>query len=144
MSIRMIETVPNDLIVTMNQQRLFKFIGWCEAHRAAAGGYEPGFLAACIADLECASDGYALDATVECSACGETYPLQSANTHLDHDGEWYCKNRDECNERSSVTCAGCGTKYYSGSAEVFHDPDADGWFCSSSGKCNQRRMGGAA
>lgn len=143
MNIRIVETRPGDVIITMNQTALLKFIGWCEAHRPPAGD-EPSFLGRCLIDLDCANEGHALDATAECSACGETYPLQSADAHLYRDGEWYCKNREECNERSSVTCAGCGAKYYSGSSEVFHDPDADGWFCNNSAKCDQRRMGGAA
>ena len=143
MTIRMVETRPGDVIVTMNQTALLKFIGWCQAHLPPAGD-EPPFLGRCLIDLECANEGHALDATAECGACGETYSLQSADARLYRDGEWYCKNRDECNERSSVICAGCGTRYYSGSPDVFRDPDADGWFCSNSTQCNQRRTDGAA
>jgi len=142
MTIRMVETRPGDVIVTMNGIALLKFIGWCEAHRPS--GYEPGFLGRCLTDLDLASDGYALDATAECAACGETYSLQSADAHLYRDGDWYCMDREACSERSSVTCAGCGTRWYSGDSGVFHDPDADGWFCSNTAKCNQRRMDGAA
>ena len=144
MGMRVIETQPNDRIVVVNEKLLLKFIGWCEAHRAALGEYEPGFLAQCITDLECASDGYALDATAECGACGEEHPLRDAEAHFYRDGEWYCKNRDECNERSSVTCAGCGTKHYSGSPDVFYDADVDGWFCNNSEKCDLCRMGEAS
>jgi hypothetical protein len=142
-NIRMVETRPGDVIATMNANALLKFIGWCEAHRPSAD-YEPSFLGRCLIDLELADEGYPLDAAVECGACGETYSLQSADAHLYRDGEWYCKNRDECDERSSVICAGCGAKYHPSSSDVFHDPDANGWFCSNSEKCNQRRMGGAA
>jgi len=140
---RIVETQPGDVIVTGNRTALLKFIGWCEAHRPSAD-YEPSFLGRCLTDLECANEGHALDATAECGACGETYSLLAAGAHLYRDGDWYCKDREACNERSSVICAGCGTRWYSGDSGVRHDPDADGWFCSNSAKCNQRRMDGAA
>ena len=143
MSFRIVETQPNDVIVTMNQNHLLKFIGWCEAHRPGAD-YEPSFLGRVLIDLELADEGDALDARAECAACGADYPLLTAEEHLYRDGEWYCKDRGECNERCSVTCAGCGEKFPSWSTDVFHDPDAGGWFCSNSEKCNQRRTGGAA
>jgi hypothetical protein len=142
MSFRLIETQTNDVIVTMNKTALLKFIGWCEAHRPS--DYEPSFLGHCLLGLEHANEGCPLDATAECAACGETYSLLSADVHLYRDGDWYCKDRDTCNERSSVTCAGCGTKYHSSDPGVLYDPDVNGWFCKNSEKCNQRRMEGAA
>ena len=140
---RLIETRPNDLIVTMNERRLLKFIGWCEAHRSE-GEYEPGFLTQCLTDLECANDGYALDATAECGGCGAQHPLRDADVFFYRDGEWYCKDRDGCAERASAICAGCGVKYHSSSPDIRYDPDAGGWFCNDSEKCRQRRAGGAA
>ena len=138
MTIRMVETRPGDAIVAMNKTALLKFIGWCEAHRPS--GCEPGFLGRCLTDLDLASDGYALDATAECAICGETYSLLTADEHLYRNGDWYCKNRDECDERAAVTCAGCGAKYHPSDSDVFHDPEADSRFCSNSKQCNQRRI----
>lgn len=145
MTFRMIEMQPNDVIAVVNKTTLLKFIGWCEAHRPPAD-HEPGFVGRILTDLEHSGDGYALDATAECFICGEEHSLLSADEHLYRDGEWYCKDRDACNERAAVTCAGCGAKWHPSDSGVYHDPDSDGWFCwdRGSGKCKQRRMDGAA
>ena len=138
MTFRIVETQTNDVIVTVNKTGLHKFIGWCEAHRTALES-EPSWLGRVLNDLELATEGYALDARAECAACGADYPLLTAEEHLSRDGEWYCKDRDACTKRCTVTCAGCGAQSHCMSSDVAYDPDAGGWFCTHPVDCSQRR-----
>jgi hypothetical protein len=96
MSVRIVETKPDDRIVIVNRNHLLKFIGWVEAHRPP-GDWEPGFLGQCLSALDAATDGVALDMPVTCGGCGVQHDLRM---FYDFDaGGWFCSNDDECNQR---------------------------------------------
>ena len=120
MEYRMIEVQPGERIVLMNERRLLKFIGWCEAHRAS-GEYEPGFLTQCMTDLECSTEGHPLDAAAECAPCGQKHPLRDARKFFDQDaGYWYCKDRAVCDMRRLAAESRAGAGHY---VVQVHGPD---------------------
>jgi len=103
--LRMVDVGAGERIIVMNERSLQRFIGWCEAHRPP-GDWEPGFLQGCLSALERADEGYRLDATAECAACGEESPLQLADVFFRRDGEWYCADPAACNVRRLAAEAG--------------------------------------
>ncbi len=96
MSTRMVDAKPGERIVLMNGTALLKLIGWIEAHRPP-GEWEPGFLGQCLAALEGATEGEALDGIFTCGACGLEHHVRMSYDFTV--GGWFCDSDDECNQR---------------------------------------------